>query len=246
MGRARDQQLYAVAAALVASGLIHVGVQLVRGGAWEGPVSWRKPITFGLAFGLTLATMTWVTSFVAIPAHRRRLLLRIFAVASVAEVAVITTQAWRRVPSHFNTTTAANAAMAYTAAAGGAVLIVVSVLFAAASVRGADSVAFPMRLAVRVGFATFLLALAVGALMIGIGVRTARTVSQTAAYSAAGYLKPAHAVLMHGILVLPALAWLSGRAAWEERTRTRVVAVASVGYVALAAVVLVVTLTEAR
>jgi hypothetical protein len=45
--------LYAVGAGLVAVGLFHLGVFLVNGGAWKGPLSWRKPVTFGLSFGVT-------------------------------------------------------------------------------------------------------------------------------------------------------------------------------------------------
>jgi hypothetical protein len=35
-------------------------VLVVTGGSWEGPVSWRKPMSFGLSFGVTLATIGWV------------------------------------------------------------------------------------------------------------------------------------------------------------------------------------------
>jgi hypothetical protein len=42
---------YWCAALLVLSGLFHVGAFLADGGPWEGPLSWRKPITFGLSSG---------------------------------------------------------------------------------------------------------------------------------------------------------------------------------------------------
>ncbi len=45
--------LYLVGALLVSSGLFHLGVFLVDGGPWAGPLSWRKPVTFGISFGLT-------------------------------------------------------------------------------------------------------------------------------------------------------------------------------------------------
>jgi hypothetical protein len=50
-------------------------------------------------------------------------------------------------------------------------------------------------------------------------------------------LKPTHAVTMHGILVLPALAWLLSFASWSERRRLRVVLGAGSGYIAVAGVV---------
>lgn len=43
---------WVIGGALILSGLFHLGVFLVDGGAWEGPISWRKPVTFGLSFVL--------------------------------------------------------------------------------------------------------------------------------------------------------------------------------------------------
>jgi peptidoglycan/LPS O-acetylase OafA/YrhL len=50
-------------------------------------------------------------------------------------------------------------------------------------------------------------------------------------------LKPAHAIAMHGILVLPLLAWLLSRTDWSEERKLRLIVVAATGYVALASVV---------
>ena len=108
---------YVISALLVVSGLVHLGVLLVTHGSWHGPVSWRKPMTFGLSFGLTLATITWLSSYVRL----RAWLLGGFAAACVLEVALITVQAWRRTPSHFNLSTPLDGVIARTLAAGGAV-----------------------------------------------------------------------------------------------------------------------------
>ena len=53
--------LSAVGLVLIASGLVHLVVFAVDGGPWDGPVSWRKPVTFGLSFGVTLIAVTWGT-----------------------------------------------------------------------------------------------------------------------------------------------------------------------------------------
>lgn len=229
------QWCYRIAAVLVGAGMVHLGVQAVVGGPWEGPVSWRKPVTFGLAFGLTLATLTWVSGIMA--GRRRDRLLGIFAAACVAEVTVITAQAWRGVPSHFNTSTSLDATFAYTAAAGGAVILVTSIGLAAASVRTHPDVSPSMRLAVRVGFATFLAALVIGAVMIAIGVTAGRTVSQEAAYTAATGLKAGHFATMHGILVLPVLAWLAAHTTWAQEQRTMVIGIGCASYVLAAGAV---------
>jgi hypothetical protein len=241
-----DRWCYRIAAVLFASGLAHLVVQAVVGGPWEGPVSWRKPTTFGVAFGLTLATLAWVTSYVPVRPGLRARLLAVFAAACVVEVTVITVQAWRHVPSHFNVTTPVNAAMAYAAAGGGAVIVGTSLVFAVRAFRPNPAVAPSMRLAVRAGFVSFLCALGIGAFMIFLGVRETRTVSQAAAYTVAAAFKSGHAATMHGILILPALAWLTSFTDWPEARRVRVVALACLGYALAAGVVVVDTFIAVR
>ena len=228
-----ERACYVVAAVLFASGLAHLGVQAVLGGPWDGPVSWRKPADFGLAFGLTLFAVTWASTFVDLRA--RRTVLGAFAAASVVEVVVISVQAWRGVPSHFNTTTPVNAAFAFSAAAGGGVLIVTTLALLRAAFR--PSSASPgQRLAVQVGVGSLLVGLGIGAVMIAIGTPKGR-VSLDAAYDAAVVLVPAHAAAMQGILVLPILAWLTGFTTWPSSTRTRVTAVGCAGYLVCAGVI---------
>ncbi len=227
---APETGIYLLAALLGAVGLAHLGLQLVLGGPWTGPVSWRKPATFGMSFGLTLATVAWVSSLAGVPEGRRSVLLHAYGFASAVEVLVITVQAWRGLPSHFNTSTPVNAALAYTAAAGGALLIAATVLLVCTAARPGAQVAPSMRLALRAGVATFAVAVLTGAAMIALGVTAARSGSLTDAYSAARALKPAHGALMHGMLVLPALAWMTARTDVPEPQRVRSVATATAGY----------------
>lgn len=107
------------------SGLFHLGVFADRGAPLYGPVSWRKPATFELSFGLTLIALTWVASYLTLSTRARTWLSGIFAVDCVVEVAGITIQAWRGVPSHFNTETPLNTVIAMNLAVGGGVLIAV-------------------------------------------------------------------------------------------------------------------------
>ncbi|HEX6342014.1 hypothetical protein [Umezawaea sp.] len=221
---------YLVSAALFACGLFHLLVFAVDGGPWEGPVSWRKPVTFGLSFGLTLATVVWVGTLVRITPF----VVALFTLASVYEVVGITVQAWRRVPSHFNNETPFDSAISTGLAAGGGVIIF-SVVWLLVTAWRADHLTPSLLLAVRVGAAAFLAAMAFGGLMIARGAVLARTSGVAEAYGTAGILKPAHGVAMHGVLVLPLLAWLLTFTALDERRRTRVVGWASAGYLALLA-----------
>jgi hypothetical protein len=221
---------YLVGAVLLLAGAFHLGVFAVRGGSWEGPVSWRKPITFGLSFGLTLIGVAWVTSYLRMGSRARAVLLAVFAADCVAEVGGITVQAWRHVPSHFNFETDTNRSVSMVLAVGGAVLIAVLATFAGYAFRGNPRLPASMQLALRAGFLSLLIGLASGAAMIGRGVTLVNTGHQQLAYQLGGFLKPVHAVSLHGILVLPALAWLLGRTGWSEQRRVRTVTLAIVGY----------------
>ncbi|MGW4516639.1 hypothetical protein ACWEO4_32685 [Streptomyces sp. NPDC004393] len=220
-------------AALVLSGLVHLLVFAVDGGPWDGPVSWRKPFTFGLSFGLTLIAVTWVTSYLRIGARSRTVLLVVFAVDCVVEVAGITLQAWRHVPSHLNTTTPFDTAVAMALAVGGGVLVVVLTVFAAAAFRHRPDGPSGMPLALRSGFATLMVGLLSGAVMIARGVVLSRTGHQQAAYGSTAPLKPLHGVSLHAVLVLPALTWLLSRTAWSATAKRRVLR-AAVGAYAVA------------
>lgn len=220
--RPAERLCYATGAALVASGLVHLVVFGVDGGPWNGPVSWRKPITFGLSFGLTLMAITWVTSYLKVGARLRTALLVVFAADCVLEVAGITLQAWRKVPSHLDMETAFDSVVSLSLAVGGGILVALLTTFAVASFRNRPGGPTGMPLAVRTGFAVLLVALASGAAMIARGVFLTRTGHQQVAYDSTAALKPLHGVSLHAVLVLPALAWLMSRTAWSERLKLRV------------------------
>jgi hypothetical protein len=234
-GRRVERLAYVVGLVLFAGGLVHVGVLLVTGWTWIGPVSLRKAATFGLSFGLTVASLAWATSFLRLRA--RRLVLGIFVVTSVVETALISMQAWRGVPSHFNFETPFDTAVSMTLALGGGVLIVVGIVCMVAAFAGAGGLAPSMALAVRTGLLVLLVAFATGAVMVARGVIESRSGAAQLAYDTAGSLKPLHAVAMHVVLVLPALAWLLAHTAWAEERRLGLVWVAVVADAVLTAVI---------
>ncbi|MDJ0460758.1 hypothetical protein [Streptomyces sp. H27-C3] len=108
---------------LLASAAFHTVVLVLVGGPWDGPVSWRKPITFGLSFGISVLTITWICRLLPLATRTRTLLLGAFTAASLLETSLITLQAWRGVPSHFNTETTFDTVVARALTAGGITLI---------------------------------------------------------------------------------------------------------------------------
>lgn len=237
-----ERTCYLIGAVLIASGLLHVGVAAVDARPWLGPLSWRKPITFGVSFGTVLISITWVSSYLRLASRLRTWLLGVFAADCIAEVAGITVQAWRHVPSHFNNVTPFDAVIAYSLAAGGAVLIIVLGSLAITAFRGNIDGPPSMRLALRAGFALLMVGLAAGVAMIVRGESLIRSGHRTAAYDTAGYLKWPHAITLHAVLVLPLLAWWLARSDRSEPRRTTIVATAAITYVAVAVVALIVSL----
>ncbi len=233
--------VYAVAALLGLSGVLHGVVFLVEGGSWEGPVSWRKPILCGFSLGLTALALAWITTF--LPRRRRAgwALLGSFGAASVAEVALIDLQRWRGVPSHFNLSTPFDSAvfsgmgLLVSVVATDIVIITIWSLFA---LRAPPS----LSLAIRVGLILLVIGQILGGLIIttGMGQLAEQTPSafgpNGVIFGAAGVMKVPHGIALHALQVLPFLAWVLGFADWSEAQRMGVVAAASLGYAGLVSV----------
>lgn len=240
VGTRRIERLgYLAGLALMASGVFHLGVFAVDGGPWEGPVSWRKAVTFGLSFGLTLVTITWVASYVRLAARTRGVLLGVFGLACVMETALVTMQAWRHVPSHFDLETTFDGIVARTLAVGGGVLVFVIAVLTVAAFRADPGTPPSMRLAVRAGFVFLDTALLLGGVMIARGMVEVFGGDQQRAYAVGGFLKAAHGATMHEILVLPLLAWLLRFSGWPEARRVRLIAVTAAGFAVVAVAITV-------
>ncbi|WP_214416289.1 hypothetical protein [Sphaerisporangium fuscum] len=230
--RGHERLGYGTAAALLASSAFHLVVYAVDGGGWDGPVSWRKPILFGFSFGVTLISLVWVVGRLRVPSRRAWWLVGPLAAASVAEVGLITLQRWRGVPSHLNFATPFDAVVS-AVLAGFAIVGLIPAIVAVTVLAYRRLDASPsMRLAVRAGLAMLVLSQVAGATLIANGRAKGLPpqVTDLSIFGAAGQLKVPHAVTLHALQVLPVLAWLLTFSAWEERVRTRLVALAACGY----------------
>lgn len=231
--RDRDQAwLGWLGLALLAAGLVHVAVWLTLGGPLEGPVSWRKPIVFGVSGGVTTLSLAWVIG--ALPATRERAAwVRIYAVTMAIEVGLITLQAWRGVASHFNTSTPLDAGIF---AAMGLLIAVASL----AMIRWTWQVwrqpakgDLADHRARAYGMLALVGSLAVGQWMAAHGSMVTAGVIEAAApnvYGSAGLMKVPHAVGLHALQVLPLLAFLLRRAGLPAARRARGVGLAAAGY----------------
>lgn len=211
---------YWCAALLVLSGVFHLGVYVVDGGAWEGPLSWRKPIVFGLSFGITGATLAWMTTFLRPSRRWGWIVIGVFSVAGVMEVVLISMQTWRGVASHFNEDTAFDGAVF---SAMGLLVSIIAVMTVVVTVRSLRSMDAPssLALAIRLGLLLMLVSQVVGVQMIVEGGNT---------FGAEGALKVPHAFTLHVAQVLPALAILLLVSDSTEQRRIRIVSMAAFGY----------------
>jgi hypothetical protein len=131
---------------------------------------------------------------------------------------------------------------------GGAVAVEAMVILAITVLAFTAMRAAPrMALAIRVGLLILLVAQVVGGWMIqhGLGPAEEGVTEGLTTFGAAGVMKVPHAMAIHAIQVLPALAWLLSFAALPEPRRLGLVRIAVVGYAALVAVSVLQTVTGA-
>jgi hypothetical protein len=208
----------------LALGLGHVVVWAVDGGSWGGPVSWRKPIVFGISIAATTAALAWVVAQLPRTRGRFRAAL-VYVVAIGLEYGLIAMQRWRGVASHFNFATRFDAAIF---AAMGALILTASVVIVLWTIAAVRSTTLPPdRKATIVG----------GMVLLDVGLVLGLALSVLGGLPPGlipppwiAALKPSHAIALHGMQALP-LVWL-----WLARREPRValralrVTIASVAY----------------
>jgi hypothetical protein len=79
---------------------------------WEGALSWRKPILFGISGGTTALSIGWVLGLCQ-PSVWDQSLAYVFGSGLCTEVALITVQTWRGQASHFNNSTPFNSTLSF-------------------------------------------------------------------------------------------------------------------------------------
>jgi hypothetical protein len=237
----RAWPLAAVGLVLVAGGLAHLALWAVLGGPWEGPVTWRKPILFGISGGLTSLSLGW--AWANLPWRRGDGWLAASAAwALLVEVAAIDLQTWRGVASHFNRATPFDSTL-YDAM--GVLILWVTLVAVDLTVRffrQPTGLTADMLLAARAG-----LVLLVVSCLLGIWVSVHGDLRMAAGleperYGAAGVAKFPHGAVIHAIQWLPLLAWAARRAGLSDHRRTWLVAVATAGTVLVGCFAVVQTL----
>jgi hypothetical protein len=224
----RARPLAILGAVMVASGLAHLPVWAVLGGPWEGPVTWRKPILFGISGGLTAVSLGWVWSM--LPRRRGDVMLAwATAWALFVEVLLIDVQRWRGVGSHFNRDTPLDS---FLFDAMGALIVAVTLVIADLALRllvRRPPVPADMLLAARSGMLLLLVSCLLGIWVGALGETRMEAGLDPVRLGAAGVPKFPHGVVIHAVQWLPALAWAMRQAGIAQAARLRLVGAAAAG-----------------
>ena len=234
-------------------------LQLVDPRQVLGVSTWVKPAKFAAAVALTGFTLALLLRQMTVPAAGLRRALRAITWLATIELVIITFQAARGVPSHFNNRTLFDLLLFQAAGVG---ILGVTIAFIYLTVR-----AFRQRFdnpalgwGIRFGLLAFLLGSSLGGLMPGptaAQLQTLRAGQSTPLVGAhavgvpdggpglpvtgwsqeGGDLRVPHFVGLHGLQLLPLAGWLIGRRR-DRRCATRLTAIAGVGYLGLVGVLL--------
>lgn len=221
------------------SGVAHVIVWLAAGQpSLVGPVTWRKPIVFGLSIGVLAFSLVWIVRLLPdTPSLTRQ--ARWLTGLLLLELSLIDLQQWRGVGSHFNVATTLDAAIFQ---AMGVIILAASGILAWWTWRLFRA---PRRdqpreqlTAARAGMVLLGLGNLLGITLVVWGnTMLARTGAVPATLGAAGDLKLTHAIALHGLQVLPIVA-LVVAAVPEVGRRVGLVRLAAAGHLSLLGVAL--------
>lgn len=193
-----------------------------------GPVTWRKPIEFGLSGAITTLSLAWVLGRLPRSGFwdwTAAILIAFF----VPETLLIDLQQWRGVASHFNFGSDFDV-LVFNLMAGciGFVAIGIAIL----AVRSLGRVNGPPSTGLAIGAGLFFLLVGqvLGGLIVANGLGPDSTVANASIIGAAGELKVPHALGLHGLQVLAVLAVILERAAAPARAAVIAVGSCVVGY----------------
>jgi hypothetical protein len=154
---------------LLATMVFHVVALVVTGGDVTGPVSLRKPADFAETGWLACWAVALVLPHVAMGRVREAIVAGSVLLFGFAETTVMSLQAWRGVPSHYNFTTTFDAILMRGGAAGTAGVFVVGMLVLLVSslrTRASGQTPASLLLGVRLGVVVMLIGCVIGFVMI--------------------------------------------------------------------------------
>lgn len=209
-----------IAAILLISGCVHLAILTISGTTWHGPLSFRKPVLFGISGGMTMWSLAWLMTQLS-PKGFDKALINAIATSLFIEVSLITLQTWRGVASHFNHSTSVDAAIEFTML--GLILLVTGAIFYLTwRTRWMRPIDPAMAIAIRGGMGLLALSCLLGIATSVLGEVSLSVGRSHEIWGRAGVLKFPHGVALHAIQMLPFVAWMT-RICKLERSSVRIV-----------------------
>jgi hypothetical protein len=197
-----------------------------------GVNAWLKPAKFAISTAIFSATMAWIYGYLTATPNLKRL-GDTLSFVQILEVAIIYVQAYRGTTSHYNVATPLDGALFGIMGIGIAVLWLATVgVFVMAMRQHFDDEAWGW--ALRLGLLITIIGSASGGMMIAHGAHTVGAPDGGPGLPFVGWssqhgdLRIVHFVGLHGLQVIPFLAWLLRR----SRHAMALVFTAAGGYVA--------------
>lgn len=188
---------------LLVIGFAHLGVFVASGTDWEGSVSWRKPILFGVSTGMTLWSLGWIAgSLKRIKADQA--VASIVSATLVIEVLLITLQQWRGTSSHFNQSTAFDATVDLTMLAL-ITIAVVGICYFGIRCFGQSKLPIDYRNAARIGVGFLIVSCVIGFAISAHGYWQVEQGLPPETVGKKGVAKFPHGFAIHALQLLPAL-----------------------------------------
>jgi hypothetical protein len=242
-----SRELYRRSKALAVTGWIHVvllaGILAILpfdSRLVMGINPWIKPSKFAASITIFVWTVAWLLEYPRLSSRARAIISWGISISMLVEIACIATQAARGTTSHYNVSTpfdaAIFAAMGLTIVFSSALMVALLIYFC----KGKFDIARPYLWGIRSGLAIFLLASAIGGVMIAhkshaVGVDDGGPGLPFVNWSTTGGdLRVAHFLGLHALQLLPFIGFLiSLRTAWTTSRKTAFALALSAVYVVL-------------
>ena len=228
-----QQVMFVAGSALLVSMLVHGVALAVTRGPITGPVSFRKAMTFAETGWLMCWAVGWLLPLITFRGREALWVAGSVLLFGLGETFVMSLQVWRGVPSHYNMTSTANAALFGAGGVMALIFVIGMIILLRASLRERN-LAPSLLLSIRTGTVITLIGAITGWLMIanagGVWQDIGRmgTPFQFDIHSTeptvGGDLVALHAIGVHGLSLVPLAAWLLTYSRLAERIRYRLTA----------------------
>jgi hypothetical protein len=230
----RNRALFAVALVNAALAAVFTVLLLVDSRTLLGRNVWTKPWKFATSIAVFTATMAWLLPSLSLDDRTERRATRIIAATMLVEITLISGQAARAVPSHFNDSTPLDTAIFGVMGATITINTVVVAYLLWRILRDPPALAPAYLWAVRLGMLIFVLASVEGWLMVANGAHSVGAPANSPGLPllnwsmTGGDLRVAHFIGLHALQVVPLAGYLAVR--WDRTAGRR--ALLAVGLVA--------------